>query len=319
LAQSNTLAESNTLPDQTSRPRRWLKRLVVVFFVVMSSWLAVSTVVAYKLTRRPRPPYVETVPEVPWGAIESLRLRSSDGVDIGAWFTPGGREGPSVIILHGYNGSRKESIPLTEMLVHAGCSVLAITLRSHGDSGGEGNDIGYSARHDVVAAVDYVEQRRPGRPIYIDGTSMGAAAAIYAGGELQTRVAGYILECPFRDIRSAVRNRTRAFLPFPLGDIAYLGLDVVGPVFLPEINRMSPVDRIAEIPQSVPLLIMAGGRDNRARPEEVTAIYERAVDHARLIVFPEATHGGFYLPGGAIYRDAVLQFLRNTQFRTVVR
>ncbi len=277
--------------------------------MLLVAWLAVSAAVAYHLTRRPRAPFAEPAPEVSWGTVESLRLRAADGMEVGAWFMPGGNEGPSVVALHGYGRCRKDSITLAEMLVNEGCSVLAITLRAHGDSGGDANDIGYSARHDVVAAVAYLEQRRPGRPILVQGTSLGAAAAIYAGGELQTRVAGYILECPFRDIRSAVRNRTSAFLPFPLDDIAYAGLYLVGPVFLPEMERMSPVDRVAEIPTSVPLLIMAGGRDNRARPEEVNAIYQRVASHARFILFPDASHGEFCVQGGKTYREAILGFL----------
>ena len=224
------------MPVQKSRLRCWLKRSLVTASVLVVAWLAVSAVVAYKLTRRPHAPFAEPAPAVSWATIEPLRLRACDDVEIGAWFMPGSDEGPSVIVLHGYGRCRRDSLGLAEMLAHEGYSVLAITLRAHGDSGGDVNDIGYSARHDVVAAVDYLEQRRPGRPIFVQGESLGAATAIYAGGELQTRVAGYILECPFRDIRSAVRNRTTAFLPFPLSDIAYAGLDVVGPIFLPNIE-----------------------------------------------------------------------------------
>ncbi len=297
------------MSPQNSRMHRWLKRLAITAVALLIAWLVVSAAVAYKLTRRPRAPFAEPVPTVSWAAVEPLRLRTSDGVDVGAWFMPGADTGPSVVLLHGYGRCRRDSLPLAEMLVREGCSVLAISLRAHGDSAGNVNDIGYSARHDVVAGVECLEQRRPGRPIIVQGTSLGAAAAIYAGGELQSRVAGYILECPFRDIRSAVRNRTTAFLPFPLDDIAYAGLNVVGPIFLPEMERMSPVDCITEIPYSVPILIMAGGRDNRARPEEVEAIYRRVAPHARLAVFPEASHGQFYAQGGDAYREAVLGFL----------
>jgi pimeloyl-ACP methyl ester carboxylesterase len=106
-----------------------------------------------------------------------------------------------------------------------------------------------------------------------------------------------------------VRNRTAAFLPFPLDGIAFAGLNLVGPIFLPDMERMAPVDRVAEIPPSVPILIMSGGRDNRARPEEVEAIYQRVAAHARLVVFPQATHGQFLEQGGAAYREAVLGFL----------
>jgi len=54
---------------------------------------------------------------------------------------------------------------------------------------------------------------------------------------------------------------------------------------------------------------MAGGRDDRALPDEVEAVYNRIASHGRLIVLPEARHGRFVTQGGEIYRAAVLEFL----------
>ena len=62
--------------------------------------------------------------------------------------------------------------------------MLLITLRAHGDSTGALNDIGFGARHDVVAAIDFLERCRPGRPIVVHGASLGAAAALFASAEL---------------------------------------------------------------------------------------------------------------------------------------
>jgi alpha-beta hydrolase superfamily lysophospholipase len=78
-----------------------------------------------------------------------------------------------------------------------------ISLRAHGDSTGDFNDMGYSARHDVVAAVEFLERRRPGNPIVIHGLSMGAGAAVFASGELGHRIKGYVLESPYRDLKIA--------------------------------------------------------------------------------------------------------------------
>ena len=47
-------------------------------------------------------------------------------------------------------------------LALSGYPILMISLRAHGDSTGEFNDIGYGA-HDVVAAVEFLERRHPGR------------------------------------------------------------------------------------------------------------------------------------------------------------
>jgi pimeloyl-ACP methyl ester carboxylesterase len=297
------------MAEKRSRFRRWLRRAVIVAAALVVVWLASSLFVAYKLTRRPHPLMAEPPPAVTWAAIESVRLQSSDGLDLGAWYMPGRDEGPSVLVLHGFRGSRKETLPLDEMLVREGCSVLAISMRAHGDSAGDYNDVGYSARHDVAAAVAWLEKRRPGKSIFVQGTSMGAAAAIFAGEELKSRVNGYILECPYRDIRSAVRARTALFLPWPLDYAAYAGLNLVGGIFMPDVDRMSPIDHVAEIPASVPVLVVAGGHDNRALPDDVRAIYERISKHARLLILPDAVHGYFVTQGGEEYRAAVAEFL----------
>ena len=273
-------------------------------------WLASSFFVAYKLTRRPHPPFAEPPPVVTWTKIEPVRLHTSDGLELGAWYMPGRPDGPSAIVLHGFRSRRSEGMKLAEILVGEGYSVLAVTLRAHGDSEGDYTDVGYSSRHDVATAVEWLETRRPGKPVLVQGTSMGAAAAIYAAEELQTRVSGYILECPFDDIRSAVQNRISKQLPWPLDLAAYAGLRVFAPIFLPDMDRMAPVEHVAAIPASVPVLIMAGGRDRRARPEEVTAVYDRIASHGKLVVFPEADHGHLAEQCGEPYRAAVVEFVR---------
>ena len=288
--------------------RRTLKAGAVSLFALVVAWLLLSCSAAWLMTRRAHAPFAEPPPSVTGTICEQVRLDTSDGQQLGAWFVQGKEDGPSVIVLHGHRGCRRDMIGLAGMLNAAGYSVLAVSLRAHGDSTGGYDDVGYSARHDVVAAVAYLEQRRLGRPIFIQGTSMGAAAAIYAAGELGNQVSGYILECPYRDIRSAVRNRTNAYLPWPLNATAYAGLNLVGPFFLPEIDRMAPIDRIEEMPATIPVLLMAGGSDTRARPEEVEAIYQRVASHAKFIVFPDVPHCQFFGTCGAAYDHAVLRF-----------
>ena len=70
-----------------------------------------------------------------------------------------------------------------------------------------------AARRDVYAAVEFLERRHPGRPVIVDGNSMGAAAAIFAAGDLGHRVAAYILESPYQDLKVAVWNRIDNWLP----------------------------------------------------------------------------------------------------------
>src|SRR5262249_51910158 len=155
-----------------------------------------------------------------------------DGEQIGAWLLHGRAGRPSVLLLHGNGGGRAQCLGRAEILVRAGCSVLMISLRAHGDSTGERNDIGYSARHDVLAAVEFLERQQPGTPILVHGMSLGAAAALFAARELGGRTSGYILESPYQDLKTAVRNRTENTLPPALDWIAYQGLLIVSSIVL---------------------------------------------------------------------------------------
>jgi alpha/beta superfamily hydrolase len=80
-------------------------------------------------------------------------------------------------------------LPVMQWLAEAHFTVLAISLHAHGDSTGEINDVGWSARHDVTAAVAFLQRECPKQPVYIVGGSLGAAAAIFAAGELVGRLA----------------------------------------------------------------------------------------------------------------------------------
>jgi uncharacterized protein len=290
--------------------RRWLTTLLLSLATLVALWLLGSYAIASRLTHRPHPLFAEPAPVIDGWQVECPRLHTVDGQDIGTWFVPGPEDGPSVIVLHGNGQSRSVSLPMTKMFLKEGCSVLTLSLRAHGDSSGERHDIGYSARHDVVAAVEFLERRRPGRPIIIQGTSLGAAAAIFAAPELGTRVSGYILEEPYRDLRTAVRNRTEVYLPPGLSHITYYGLLCVSPLTLPELDQIAPIEAIGSIPESVPVVILAGSADNKARPEETRDLYNRVASHCRLIFFEGARHELLFQREPNLYRDAVVELLK---------
>lgn len=281
----------------------------------LGAWLIGSLMVAHQLTRRPRRPFAEPVPVVSWGSFEAHRLGTRDGEELGAWFLRGREEAPSVLLLHGNAGSRGKCLDRAKILASQGCAVLLVSLRAHGDSTGEFNDIGYSARHDVVAAVEFLERQRPGRPIIVHGTSMGGAAAVFASGELGHRVGGYLLESPYQDLKVAVRNRTENSLPPVLDWVAYEGLLAVSPLVLPDLSRTSMLAAIGAIPAEVPVLILAGGEDRAARPAEARALFERVKTHGELRLFRRAGHLTFPKTDAAGYRRVVLDFVRAVEGR----
>ena len=305
-ADQTPLASTGVAPRKQSR--RWIKWLTSSAMLCLAAWLGSSYCVAYRYTHRAQPIVDETIPAIAWGHIDPLRLTTSDGEQLGAWFIAGRAEQPVVLFLHGNGACRSTSLAPAELAASAGCAVLTVTLRAHGDSTGELNDFGFSARHDVVAAVDWIEKNQPGHRIVVFGQSLGAAAAIFAAKQLGTRVSGYILESPFRDVRSAVWRRLQLRLPWGLDWVAYAGLSTVSPWVIPNLDRISPLAAIDTIPSSVPVLILAGSADRRVPLDETRAIANRISTHARLVAIA-GDHLQLDQADPATYRSAVFDLI----------
>lgn len=297
-----------------SRPR-WRRRLVRATVVALVLWLAPGGVVGYMLTHRTRPAFAEPAPTGLARPVGEHRLATRDGQQIGAWFVPPERPGgTTVLLLHGKNRSRRSMTSLMRMLTAEGYGVMAISLRAHGDSTGDTDDVGWSARHDVVAAVEFIEHNAPGGRVVLCGTSLGSAAAVFAAGELGPRVHGYVLDSPYLDLKTAVRNRTTMYLPPVLDDLAYASLRLWASVYLPvDLDRISPRDRLADMPTSVPVLILAGAWDRHSPVEQSVAMAEAVRANGRVVVFERSGHSRLHSREPARYREVLLELLRQVE------
>lgn len=286
--------------------RRWF----VLALVLVVTWLVASAVVLAKIRARRLPPYAEFVPASLVNQIEVVRLATSDGESIGAWFLPETRDdAPTVIELHGKGGNRAVRLGAADIVRERGAAVMLVTLRAHGDSTGDHEDFGWSARNDVVAAVEWVRARRPDRRVFVHGASLGAAAAVFAADELGARVDGYAFECLYRDIETAAKSRCEAYLPPLLDSIAYAGLRVVARVAWTDFARISPLAAIERVPRSASILLMAGSGDMLARREETDALFAAVSDRARLVVIEGAPHDRLQSHDPERYRKAVLGWI----------
>jgi uncharacterized protein len=289
------------------RKRKLLAAGVLVAFLF---WLVSSAIVAWKQTRRKGEPYPEPPPNVAWAKVEPHRLQTSDGQEIGTWLIRGDRRKACVLLLHGNGESRRNMLPLMQLLAESGYTVLAISLRTHGDSTGVANDFGWSSKWDVVAAADFLQRECPRQPLFIVGRSLGAAAAIFAAKELDGKVAGYYLEQPYKDLNSAVWNRLQHNLPPVFDWAAYAGLRLWATVFLPvDPDRISPCEHIEDIPENVPIVFAGGTADRHAPLAEVRELHDRVQSHARLVVFEGAAHVPLDRYDPELYRTSLFRLL----------
>jgi dipeptidyl aminopeptidase/acylaminoacyl peptidase len=63
------------------------------------------------------------------------------------------------------------------------------------------------------------------------------------------------------------------------------------------------------------VLILAGARDQRARPAEARSLLDRVKAHGTLVIFPESDHVRMHVSDPVRYRQAVLGFLRSVERR----
>lgn len=269
-------------------------------------WVSASGAAAWKLTGRPQAPFSEPLSKVASTALEEHRLMTADGIELGAWLSRGAGNRPVLLLLHGNGASRSSFAKLIPFLEREGWGVLAISMRAHGDSQGGTNDFGYSAREDVKAAVAYLEQERPGRPIVLVGESLGAAAALFAAKDCAGRVKGYLLAAPYDGLDTAVWNRCDRYLFPPLTEGAYAGLLLWSPAFLPlSLTKIRPAEHLQDIPQTVPVTFFATDDDRYARIEEVRSMREAIASHAKLVSVRGGGHGRFLSVHEAEYHQAI--------------
>lgn len=259
-----------------------------------------------KFLKRPSPAYTESAP--PPGA-EEVRLKTSDGETLGAWYFPAPKNAPTVVVLHGLGGSRSSSAPAAKFWAEFGCGALLVTLRCHGDSTGERHDLGFRCAPDVVAAVDFVRERRPDSPVVVQGISLGSASAIFAVDALQQRVAGYLFESPYRDLRTLILRRAET-QTLPLFSGIFQGCSLfTTPLAAPNLHRIAPVDFIGRIPRVTPVWILIGEADTLTPPSDSEALFEEVVDHGRLVRFPDAGHVPLIHADPKRYRECISEFL----------
>lgn len=129
---------------------------------------------------------------------EALRIPTSDGEELDAWFVPAREERAVLLFFHGNAGNISHRLDSLRIFHGLGLSVLIFDYRGYGRSTGRPSEPG--THEDARAAWRHVVDERgvPAERLLLFGRSLGGAVAARLAAEQLPR--GLILESTFRSV-----------------------------------------------------------------------------------------------------------------------
>ena len=249
--------------------------LAVGALVAVALWMASSAVVAWKFTRRSRP-FAEPPPAVAWAAIESRRLTTSDGQEIGGWLVRGDRSKGCVLLLHGVDSSRARNVacdasglpkPVTPSLRSR--FVRMATRRARPMI-----SVGVPGTTWLRQCVFYGGSFPDGR-FLLSAVRWGRRRRFFRPRSLGTDVAGYFLEQPYKDLpQRGVEPAAPPLAADPGLDRLRRACGFGRRCFSRWTwSRFRRTEHIGDIPEDVPIVLASGSADRHAPLDEVTAAF----------------------------------------------
>jgi uncharacterized protein len=283
--------------------KRLLRWLLLLSLLAALLFIAGSWVYAERLTRA-RPSVVGDPPaDFPF-AIENVTFTSSDQETLAGWLVPAPKSERAIVLLHGYSGNRKQMLPRARFFREKGYTALLYDARACGESSGDHVSFGYRERHDLIAAVKFLESRGC-KDIACLGMSQGGATILFAAEELPG-VKCVICESVYDEMAHAVDRRMRRYTGIPGCIGACLLVPFAEQRIGLAIDDVRPVDHIGKL--TCPVFIISGKMDDRTWPEDTQRLFAAANEPKELWMLPDAGHEDLFRYEG--YFDKVAAFLK---------
>lgn len=234
---------------------------------------------------------------------EDVRIKSSDGVTLHAWFIkqPFGqcKQAATLIFFQGNAGNMGFRLPnLYYLYRFVRANVLAVSYRGYGWSTGTPTEPGVF--QDAKAALEYLHGRDDidTSKVFAFGRSVGGAVAIDLAANYADLISGIIVENTFTDL-------------LDMGELVFPFFRTIRPV-IRRVQRLHMDNRRKVQKVNVPFLFISGLQDTLVPPQQMKELYELSCSSEKSFhAVPDGTHNETWQRGGSEYYHTIHRFIEH--------
>ncbi len=289
--------------------RRWRRLAVALLVVVALAWALAPAGRAVTLVLGP---LHRVAPNAAAAGlpVQDVSFAATDGVRLAGWFALASPQAPTIILIHGFKGSRVDMLPWARFLFAAGYNVLLFDDRGCGQSAGWQITLGAREPDDVIGAVRYLRGRGDLRVKRFGalGISLGAGVALLAAAR-EPGLLATVADSPW----ATEDDQIARMATLPLGRLVIPALpyepalvDTLIGAKLADARPVAVINQIA--PRAVFLIHAADDTNATTTTADEQALYAAARQPKAEWIVPHGGHVGALRTYPAEYQRRVLAF-----------
>ncbi len=291
--------------------RRWRLRaaLIAVLVLVLLGYAIAPAIRAVTLVGNG---HARSAPDARTAAlpVQEVHFAATDGVRLAGWIAVASPDAPTIILVHGFKGTRAGMLPWARFLFAAGYNVLLYDSRGCGESAGWAIGLGATEPRDVIGAVRYLAARPDLRVKRFGalGVSLGAGDVLLAAAR-EPSLRAVVADSPWTDEHAQIDRMSS----LPLGPLAVPTLPyepaLVDALIGAPLAGARPLDAIPSIAPRAVLLISTADDTNTTTPlAGVRQLYAAAGQPKDEWIAPNGGHAGALFAHQTEYEARVLGF-----------
>ncbi|UQS87121.1 alpha/beta hydrolase [Nicoliella spurrieriana] len=216
----------------------------------------------------------------------------------------------TVIIAHGYNGTRETMSAYAKMYYEMGFNVMLPDDRGHGESAGKYVSFGWLDQKDYLAWIDRVIKRvGPDSRILLFGVSMGAGiVSMLSGDDLPPQVEAIIADCGYSSVSAELKYLLQYRYNLPEYPFEALVSSINKRRLGYYLNDASTTKQLQK--NHLPILIIHGSEDTYVPTFMAYENYRASDSPKQLWIVKGAKHAESFWKKPVEYRQRVSDFLK---------